>query len=419
MSMSSDANMVNNLSVRNRAVLVTSDTQDPLSVIAYDEEFTSADAYKALACVHLPVESYYEYYAVSVAAAQIPVVLEDDYYGLDYELDDPFEPTQGDSVILIITCEDDTELNITLTQAVHITAPDLLTQVPSGMFGRNVSVTIKLSKAGQTLSISSENDLSGSRVTSDKPLTLISGHECGAIPYNRSYCDKMVEQIPPTATWGNNFIVAPIAGRRSGYDIFKLIGTQDVTSIDINCHLARVRSFSLHKGEFRSMSIPDIVPSDGYCSIHATGPILLVQFSVGSDVDGVFEGDPFMVIIPPIEQYRSNYDISVFANTNGRPESYYVNLLLPDGVESSGMRINGKILDSSVSFQNVTCLRRYCGLAAQLEVSSGQYSLTHVDPAATFNAIVYWSSFRLGSGYFAGMTQKPLTRMQSITQFYI
>ena len=54
----------------------------------------------------------------------------------------------------------------------------------------------------QTLYISSLDDLTGSRVVSNKPIAFISGHECGTLPNNVLFCDQLVEQIPPTSTWG-------------------------------------------------------------------------------------------------------------------------------------------------------------------------------------------------------------------------
>ena len=401
--LNSDANEVNNPSIRNRAIHVVSATNHPLSVIAYDEEFTSADAYKALACVHLPVDSYYEYYGVSTPIAEIPVVIDPDY---DYEYDNLFNLIQGNSVLLIITCEDNTELNITLTQSVEITAPDLLQQVSSGVFNRDMPVTIKLSNAGETLSISSENDLTGSRVTSNKPINFITGHECGAVPNDINYCDKLVEQVPPTVTWGNTFITAPIAGRNA-FDVFKFIAAQDAIEIVFSCN-SEDTHFNLNKGEFRSVSINSSV----YCFVNSTGPVLLVQLSVGSNFEsGYVNGDPFMVIIPPIEQYRSSYNISVIANTGSSLENYYINFLLPYGVDSSGIRLDGLVLNEDISFTTIMCSGQTpCGSAAQMEVTSGQYALSHTNLSATFNAIVYWAGFRLGSGYFAGMNQKPITR---------
>ena len=396
--MSSNANMVNDLSIRNRSVVVISDADHPLSVIAYDEDFISADAYKALACVHLPVENYYEYYAISTPVSEIHSEKDVPY--------NPFLPVQGRSVLLIISCEDDTEMNITLTQSVKITAPDLLQQVPSGMFTDNVPVSIKLSMAGETLSISCRQDLTGSRVTSDKPLTLISGHECGVVPIDTENCDKLVEQVPPTVTWGNTFITAPIAGRNA-HDVFKIVAAQDMIKVTFSCTSDEIQSFNLNRGKFRDV----LISSGNYCFVNSTGPILLVQFSLSSDFDKVFEGDPFMVIIPPIEQYCSSYNISLIQNMVKAPESYYVNVLLPNGVDSNGIRMNGQILDPNISFTTISCNGRdSCGLAAQMQVSSGHYSLTHINSSASFNAIVYWASYRMGSGYFAGMTQRPITR---------
>ena len=121
-----------------------------------------------------------------------------------------------------------------------------------------------------------------------------------------------------------------------------------------------------------------------------------------------------MVIVPPVEQYRSSYRISTLPTSIiGAPESNYVNILLPEGVDSEGIRLNGAPLDESVSFIAVPCGDRggSCGSSASVSIPDGQYTLTHMDASVVFNAIVYWLSYRVGSGYFAGMTQNPIARM--------
>ena len=75
----------------------------------------------------LPVDIY-EYYAVSVPIARIPVYDYDDGTPSEGE----FEEAQGNSAIVIVTSEKETVLNITLTQTVAITAEDLLQQIPGG-----------------------------------------------------------------------------------------------------------------------------------------------------------------------------------------------------------------------------------------------------------------------------------------------
>jgi len=154
----------------------------------------------------------------------------------------------------------------------------------------------------QTLYISSLDDLTGSRVVSDKPIALISRHERGPLPNNVLFCDQLVEQIPPTSTWGRQFITTSIA-TRTQYDMLKVVASRDGTVFNGHCTssgdqlLTPVRT-NLAGGEVAELQIS----SNQSCYFEASNPVLLVQFSVSSNVDGVTNADPFMVIIPPVGQ---------------------------------------------------------------------------------------------------------------------
>ena len=402
---------INSDSIRDRAVVVKSVNNDSLSVVAYVEEFISSDTYKVLPCVLLPVETY-EYYAVSVPMAKIPVYVYDDGTAND----EAFEESQGNSAIVIVTSERETVLNVTLTQTVEITAEDLLLQIPEGKFEVGRPVTVKLPNQAQTLYIASENDLTGSRVASNKPISLISGHECGNIPEGINYCDQLVEQIPPTATWGKTFILRTTAGRIA-YDTIKVLASLDNTDVTVSCTNISFQTFSIGKGEFKDVN----VSSNNSCFFSSTRPVLLVQFSVASNIDGVFQGDPLMVIIPPIEQYRSSYSISILSPSLDLIQLNYINIMVPVGVDPSRIRLNGSDL-SDVMFTSIPCgsnTEGSCGSTALVPVPEGQSSLTHTDPSATFGTTVYWLAFRVGSGYFAGMTQKPIARTFVCVYYYI
>ena len=383
--------------IRDRAVVVKSVKSDPLSVVAYVEEFISSDAYKVLPSILLPVETY-EYYAVSVPRAKM----------YDYDDGTPnegeYEEVQDNSAIVIVTSAKETLLNITLTQTVTITAEDLLQQIPGGEFTAGNAFIVKLPNQAQTLYIASENDLTGSRVTSNKPISFISGHECGNIPEGINYCDQLVEQIPPTATWGKTFILRTITGR-TAYDIIKVLASLDCTDVTVSCTNIPFQTFNISKGEYKNVN----VSSNNSCFFSSTRPILLVQFSVASNIDGVFQGDPLMVIIPPIEQYRSSYSISILLPSHqfSHGQLNFINIMVPVGVNPSGLRLNGtKLKDSTIV--PLTCGNTPCGNTVLVSVPEGQSTLTHSDPSATFGATVYWLAFRTGCGYFAGMTQKPI-----------
>ncbi len=384
---------------RNKGVYIYSKDGDPLSVIALAEEIQSSDAFKVLPCVHHPSNGY-EYYAVSVPISQIPEQDE------DYPDASEFLDIEGRSALVIVTTEDDTTLQITLTQNVDLEADDLKDQVPKGEIEAGLPVTINLPKRIQTLYFGSDEDLSGSRVVSDKPIAFFSGHECGTVPSNISFCDHMNEQIPPTATWGKQFITAPLAERTSG-DTFKIIASRDNTNVRIGCTNDESMSISLDKGEMSQF----VISSDSSCYFVSSQPILLVQFSMSSTLDKVFLSDPFMIIVPPVEQYRSRYNIHSFrssVSTINQIGSYFLNILIPADTSPSGIRLNDReIINSELITIPCPDGERTCAYSILVEGVSNSPVLSHVD-GMRINAIVYWYEFRVGYGYFAGMTQRPV-----------
>ena len=88
-----------------------------------------------------------------------------------------------------------------------------------------------------------------------------------------------------------------------------MLASQDNTDVTVSCTNITIQTFNISKGELKDVN----VSSNNSCYFSSTRPVLLVQFSVASIIDGVFQGDPLMVIIPPIEQYRSSYSISILS----------------------------------------------------------------------------------------------------------
>ena len=121
-----------------------------------------------------------------------------------------------------------------------------------------------------------------------------------------------------------------------------------------------------------------------------------------------------MVVVPPIEQYRSSYNISTFTSSDPDLElsgMNYINILVPaDSSNPDEVRFDGQPLPLAVGFEQIPCIfsEEICAYATQMNVSSASHFLTTSNSNATVNAIVYWLSFHVGSGYFAGMTQNPI-----------
>ena len=301
------------ISDRDEGICVRSLGGQSLSVVALTEEFTSAETFRVLPCVFLPNQGY-EYFVVSV---QRPPA------------DPDVPPPEERSAFAIIPSEDETLINLNLTRRVDIRkASDLVRQIGSGTIEIGQPVTITLNQR-QSLYISSLSDLSGSRVVTNKPVAFITGHECGNIPRNFTFCDQMVEQIPPTATWGYDFLTAPISNR-TGKDVFKAVSSLGSGSFTGTCFLPlgefeRGVSFAFERA---GQPVEFQVRSDEYCYFNSTVPTLLLQFSTGTGVDNVSNADPFMVMVPPIQQYQNSFLLSTFQSRAVQGVDY-LNIFVP------------------------------------------------------------------------------------------
>lgn len=207
------------------------------------------------------------------------------------------------------------------------------------------------------------NDLTGSVVTANKPIAMFGSNPCLNIPWSRSYCDHVEEQIFPFATWGKNFVAVPSHPLRLNNnnfalnppaDHFKIVAGASTTltltptpaSSDVvvpfNCTSGALQNNTcvLAGGAFVEFK------STRPFTVVASNPIAVAQFFPGQGtVTGAAtdpqQGDPSMVMLPPVEQWRSRY--TVLAST-GLKDNYLgltidgtrVQQVLVDGVQVTG-----------------------------------------------------------------------------------
>ena len=387
---------------RDGAVIVQSVNGQRIIVAGLSEEITSADSFCIFPATFLP--TVYEYYAVSVPRSQIPFFSDG-----EQEIITPEEK----SAFLIVTTEDTTTVSLTLTQSVSTDgANDLIQFGP--MINRGETVSLMLDRR-QTLYISDVDDLTGSHVVTDKPITFLSGHECGTIPQTDQYCDQMIEQIPPTATWGVQFFTAPFRSRTGG-DAFIALASEDETTINVFCNqffgnaqeLRGVELFLIFAGDTTTFN----TTSREYCSFLSDKPILLAQFSLASQTDGNEDADPFMVLVSPRRQYTDSVTFRVFETVTTLNEIHFVNIFIPAEFDRNGVRLNGAALDSEER-QPIFCddSANACAYAAQVLINNETQTVEHVDPEARLAVIVYSLGFRTGQGFSPGMLQRPIARM--------
>lgn len=274
------------------------------------------------------------------------------------------------------------------------TSVTITTSANATGFTAGVPRTISLNRL-QTFLIEASagsNDLTGTLVTSDKPVSVFGGHQCGNVPTTAFACDHMVEQMTPTSTWGEEVLVVPLEPRNAG-DIVRVIAHENATEVRRDGTLVA----TLSAGQFHEYT----QPSTSGSRLTTTKPALVAQYSKGSSADGV-TSDPFMMLIPPVAQYGNNYTLSTPA-ASPVTFSNWVNVAVQSG-EQGGLRLDGApIAAVFTAFPGATGY-----VWAQVPVSVGAHNFSHTSPIVSFGAFAYgWASFD-SYGYPGGLRLAPL-----------
>ena len=168
-------------------------------------------------------------------------------------------------------------------------------------------------------------DFTGSVVSSDAALVVFSGSEASDAPFfdklaNRKCCaDHLEEQLDPVRTSGRRFVAAvspsrtaalaaasALIGEGEQNEYFRVIATTD----------AGARVTTSLSGEFQAFELPrrgalSTIASPHHFTLESDAPVMLSSVSPSqqdSNVPrGLPGGDPSLIIVPPIEQFRNSY----------------------------------------------------------------------------------------------------------------
>jgi hypothetical protein len=279
------------------------------------------------------------------------------------------------SQFAVVAVEDDTTVAITPTA----TTSGRTAGVP-------FLVTMDRLQVYQLRSDSSGDDLSGSLITSDKPVAVFSGHSCANVPNSSfGFCDHLCEQMPPIATWGKQVLTLPLATRLNG-DTFRVLADQDATAVTIAGPAPQ--NFVLNAGQFAQRILT------GNNEITADKPVLVTQFSNGSTYDGVIS-DPFMTLVPPSEQFLSGY---TFTTPGSGFEVNFVNVLArSDDAAASAVLLDGVAI-APASFQTIGATGFSC---AKVPIAVGSHTMSAPSP---FGIYVYGFADDDSYGYPGGLS---------------
>lgn len=174
-------------------------------------------------------------------------------------------------------------------------------------------------------SLGRREDVSGTQIRSTKPIAVFGGNRRTSIPTSvGNYRDNLVEQMPPLDAWGTSAILTPHYQVTSGvfYNaVARVVAALDNTDWAID-GVPQQRLDAGEVAEFEMTEQPMVVT--------ASNPIMVAQYehSVGVQSLGQFElGDPFMMLIPPPEQYDTAYAFQ--SVTHELFTRHFVNVVVP------------------------------------------------------------------------------------------
>ena len=275
---------------------------------------------------------------------------------------------------------------------VNGTTVTITPSVTTGIRTAGVPYNISLNQ-GETYELRNTDgtgDLSGTTITSTQPVGVMGASQCANIPSGYTYCDHICEMIPPSTTWGKNFVTVPLRSRING-DTWRIMASQNATTVTIN----GVPQAPINAGDKIEviLTAQSIITSDK--------PVLVAQYSNGSSYSGN-PGDPFMMIIPPYEQYLAGYTLTTVTGY----VAHYINIVAPNAVVGS-LTLDG-VPVPVVEFTPIG-VSGFSG--AQVVVTPGSHTLAATLP---FGAFQYGFNNDDSYGYPGGLSLAPIATVSSL-----
>lgn len=259
--------------------------------------------------------------------------------------------------------------------------------------------TVTLSRGavyfGQADLLKTEQDVTGTRIESNKPVAVFAGAKRTAVPTELgNFRDYLVEQLPPVSRWSNMAVLTPHAVVSASKDTsaVRIIATRPNTLVSIT---GEGGEHDYTVGPSQVLELPLLSAS----IVEAQGPILAAQFERSSNVSAVGNtlGDPFMMLALSPAQFTNAYTFHSMKDPEivGR---HFVNVII-GGESSAPVVLDGKELRAD--FRPIAGTN---ASYAQVEVNAGWHTITSDVP---FGLYVYGFGAAISYGYPGGLVFDP------------
>ncbi len=269
------------------------------------------------------------------------------------------------------------------------------TCVKATKVGENTSFHLvnKCIQAGEVIQVfADQGDLTGVHIQSNRPVSVVGGHECAEVPVGVQYCDFLMDMAPPVSEWGTEFIVGPILGRRFpeiGY-LVRIVCGYNGTEVQVTGKGLEIPySKTCDKYQHVTTKIMDIRST---VVVTCGKPCMVIQYNQGAEVFSTdyYATDPFMMIITPNDHFANSMTFPTFFDLNKydhqRKMRSYLTVVVPR-FGASGVRLGNRPVADVTDTDWNEVSGQY--LVASFPIEHDDYHLYHPHPSVRLMGYVY------------------------------
>lgn len=250
-------------------------------------------------------------------SAETTVVYPMTSLGTEYYIVTPTVGTDQYREFAIIAWEEPTSVDVFLKGSVVFQGKQYL---------RGSKMTIAL-QPYQAVQLQSSVDVSGTRIVSQKPVAVYSGHTCVS---RQVQCDHVCEQLLPVSSWGTHFII-PSFPLDTEYDIV-YVSTSQSTRVEAQTGESKsIRNLPAARAVLYG------IQGSTALSLSASSGIQVTYFCDGG-THGNLKYDPFFMGIPDTSSYCQAYNIY------GHDQFENYALIISKSSETSGITLDKRPL---------------------------------------------------------------------------
>jgi len=238
---------------------------------------------------------------------------------------------------------------------------------------------------------STDKDVTGTFIRSDKPVAVFAGANLARVPDgNTGWENPLVQEQLPVESWGKQALALSF-GARSGGDSFRVLAANEDTIVFTNGVVAGTKQ----AGQFLDLTI------DGPVEFQASQPIQVAQFANGASWDSPtnYLGDPCEILLPPTGHYLKTNVVLTPSDPAlmGTWTTNLLNIIVPQSAISTTW-VDG----SSLAATNFVAIGSGGYSGARLAVTSGTHTITSSEPVGVQ---VYGFAYTDAYGYFSGVVK--------------